>query len=442
MVVPRCGVFRDRTLSLTHTTVRSHATSLLALSISLVTIACGADARSAEAVSGGAALERFEELPSPAPPGSAEPNLAVGPDGRVHLSWLEPTPDSGHALRFAVLRGRAWSAPLTVARGRNFFVNWADFPSLQVLPGGRLAAHWLERSAAQKYSYDVRVATSADGGRTWGRPVTPHRDGTASEHGFVAMWASAGGVAMAWLDGRKYAKVKVQEDPAGKEMMLVSAELSPSGALGPERRVDERTCDCCQTAVAATSRGPLLIYRDRSEGEIRDIYASRFDRSFWTPPRAVHADGWKVDFCPVNGPAVAARGNRVVVAWFTGARDTARVNIAFSDDAGDAFGAPIRVDGGSPAGRVGVLLGADGGALVSWVERAGSGENAEVRVRRVSAAGVAGPPLVVAASSAARASGFPRMVASGDTVVVAWTLPGRPSSVRVARGILAPAARR
>jgi len=417
------------------------STLLSLVPLALASLACGSDARSAEA-GARAALERFEELPSPAPPGSAEPNLAVGPDGRVHLSWLEPTPDSGHAFRFAVLRGRAWSAPLTVARGRSFFVNWADFPSLQVLPGGRLAAHWLERSAAQKYSYDVRVAMSADGGRTWGRAITPHRDGTASEHGFVSMWASAGGVAMAWLDGRKFAKVKVQEDPAGKEMMLVSAELSPGGALGPERRIDERTCDCCQTAVAATSRGPLIVYRDRSEGEIRDIYASRFERSYWTPPHAAHADGWKVDFCPVNGPAVAARGDRVAVAWFTGARDTARVYVAFSADAGDNFGAPVRVDGGNATGRVGVLLGADGGALVSWLERSGAGDGAELRVRRVSAAGVAGPPLTVAASSAARASGFPRMIASGDTVVLAWTLPGRPSSVRVARGVLAPGSRR
>ena len=422
--------------------MRLRVDPLLPLFIAFVTIACGADARSEEADGARTPIERFEEIASPAPPGSAEPNLAVAPDGRVYLSWLEPTPDSGHALRFAVLQGRAWSAPATVVRGRNFFVNWADFPSLRVLPGGRLAAHWLERSSAQKYSYDVRVTTSTDGGRTWGRAVTPHRDGTASEHGFVSMWESAGGVTLAWLDGRKYAKAKVQEDPAGKEMMVVSTELSPSGALGPERRVDERVCDCCQTAVAMTSRGPLLVYRDRTEGEIRDIYASRFERSYWTPPHAVHADGWKVDFCPVNGPAVAARGDRVAVAWFTAARDTARVNVAFSRDAGDAFGAPVRVDGGNPTGRVGVLLGADGGALVSWLERTGTGEGAELRVRRVSAAGVAGPPMVVATSSAARASGFPRMVASGDTVVLAWTLPGRPSSVRVARGILARGARR
>jgi hypothetical protein len=35
----------------------------------------------------------------------------------------------------------------------------------------------------------------------------------------------------------------------------------------------------------------------------------------WTRPRVVHADGWKIDACPVNGPAAASDGAlRVAVA--------------------------------------------------------------------------------------------------------------------------------
>ncbi|MBK8324867.1 MAG: hypothetical protein IPL06_19865 [Betaproteobacteria bacterium] len=47
------------------------------------------------------------------------------------------------------------------------------------------------------------MSQSADGGRTWSTPVTPHRDGTASEHGFVSLVADTGGVLAVWLDGRK-----------------------------------------------------------------------------------------------------------------------------------------------------------------------------------------------------------------------------------------------
>lgn len=77
-----------------------------------------------------AAPTAVDSLSTPAAPGSAEPNLAVGRDGRVYLSWLEPTPDSAFALRLSSFAGGAWSAPRTIRSGRDFFVNWADFPSV------------------------------------------------------------------------------------------------------------------------------------------------------------------------------------------------------------------------------------------------------------------------------------------------------------------------
>jgi hypothetical protein len=111
-----------------------------------------------------------DSIASPAAAGSGEPNLAVSPDGRVYMSWLEPVADSGHALRFAVHDGSRWSASRTIRAGRDFFVNWADFPSLEVLSEGHLVAHWLQRSGSGSYAYGVRIAQSRDGGRTWSTP--------------------------------------------------------------------------------------------------------------------------------------------------------------------------------------------------------------------------------------------------------------------------------
>ena len=139
---------------------------------------------------------------------------------------------------------------------------------------------------------------------------------------------------------------------------------------------------------------------------------------------------------PVNGPAIAARDRRVALAWFTAPGDSARVNVAFSDDAGATFSAPVRIDDGTPAGRVDVALLPDGGALVTWVERVG-GDVAAVRARRVARNGTVGTTTTIASSTAARASGFPRMAVTGSSVMFAWTVPGRPSSVRVARAPLA-----
>jgi hypothetical protein len=396
----------------------------LALAFTLLAPSC-----TGEKPPAGFALIAIDSLPSPTAPGSAEPNLHVA-GNHVLLSWLEPEGDSTVALRMAILDGDRWSAPRTITRGDSLFVNWADFPSVAALPGGELIAHWLQKSGADRYAYDVRVARSGDGGVTWTDGAILHTDRSPTEHGFVSLWPEGDGVAGAvWLDGRRTAA-----PPA--TMMLLHATTTGDSSWA-ERTLDERVCDCCQTSAALTSRGPVIAYRDRTPEEIRDIAVVRRVDGSWTAPKTVHDDNWHIEACPVNGPAVDAISERVAVAWFSGARDTARVHVAFSSDAGATFGTPVRVDDGAPAGRVGVVLDAAGGAFVSWIERTG-GENAEVRVRHVSVTGALSDPLPVATSSAARASGFPRMVRSGDSLIFAWTAPGAPTTVRVARAELEP----
>lgn len=377
----------------------------------------------------------IDSVSSPTGPGAAEPNLAVGPKGEVYLSWLEPA-DSGFALRIATLTKNQWSAPTTIRSGRDFFVNWADFPSVAVLDGGRLAAHWLQRTGKGTYAYGVRIAQSTDKGKTWSNPVTPHRDNAPVEHGFVAMWGEKGKLGAVWLDSRKSTPSEHGGEGHGSEMMLMSTTVAPNGTLGPEIIVDARTCDCCQNTVAMTRSGPIVAYRDRTADEIRDIYITRQIKGKWTEGVPVHNDGWKIAACPVNGPALDASGNNVAIAWFTGANDSNRVKVAFSTNGGATFGAPIRVDGGQPGGRVDLVMLSDGSAVVSWIERVG-GEVAAVRARRVTPRGELGEPKTIATSSAARASGVPRMVLAGTQIVFAWTVPTRPSSVRVARASVA-----
>jgi len=328
-------------------------------------------------------------IDAPAGPNSGEPNLAVDGAGRVHLSWLERNADSSVSLRLAVRDNGQWSTPVTVTTGRDLFVNWADFPSVFVAPSGRIVMHWLQRQPGGKYSYGVRVSQSTDGGASWSDPKQLHDDQGAGEHGFVSFFAADGdSVEAIWLDGR----------------------------------------------------GPVVVYRDRSAEEIRDIAIVRRVNGKWTEPTRVHADDWHIEGCPVNGPSVVADGDNVAVAWFTGARDTAKVNIAFSKDAGATFSAPVRVDDGQPAGRVDVEFDGDGRAMVTWLERVGQ-EGAEVRLRAIAPDGVRGDVMVVANSAAARSSGFPRVVRSGDELIFAWTQPGDTARVRMASTRLTPGQR-
>ena len=370
-------------------------------------------------------------LPSPAGPRSGEPFLASDAAGAVHMTWIERTSDSTHAVRYARLDGETWSAPATVVERHDLFVNWADYPSVIATPSGRLLVHWLQRSGAGRYAYDVRIAQSSDRGKSWSDGAILHSDRSAGEHGFVALWTVPGdSVGAAWLDGR-HMSTGAGEHAKGA-MTVQSVSVGPSGALGSEQPVDLRTCDCCQVAATVTPAGPVIAYRDRTDDEIRDIAVARQVDGKWTVPSIVYADGWHIEACPVNGPALAARGDTVAIAWFTGAQDTARVRVAFSTDGGQRFGAPARVDGGAPAGRVGLTLDENGDAIVSWLERIPP-EDAEVRVRRVSRAGEMGAPVTVSRTKAARASGFPRIVRRGGTIVAAWTVPGDSARVMVGR---------
>jgi len=371
-------------------------------------------------------------LDTPAALGSGEPNLYTAFDGRVFLTWIEPAQSKGHRLRFSVREGERWSEPRTIAEGLNWFVNWADFPSLVVLKNGVFVAHWLVKAGTDGHAYDISIARSTDRGKTWSTPLVPHRDGTKTEHGFVSMlpW-SAGRAAAVWLDGRNFKEVaKDGHGSPVNEMTLRFATIGVQGNLADDAVLDGRVCDCCQTSAALTADGAVVVYRDRSDKEIRDISVVRFHNGRWTEPRSLSVDDWEIHGCPVNGPSVSAEGRRVAVAWFTAAKDDPKVKLIFSADSGATFGQPIRVDDGTPVGRVDVLMLPDGSALVCWLERTAKG--GEVRLRRVRSDGSMDQAVTVAESGVARATGFPQIARAGNEVIVAWTDPGAPSRVRAA----------
>jgi hypothetical protein len=370
------------------------------------------------------------EVAAPVAPGSQFPHLSAAADGTVIMSWLEPAGEGAYALRHAAWNGGGWNHPGTVATGNDWFINWADFPSVVPVHGRLWAAHWLQQKPGGVYSYDVRIAVSGDAGRSWSSPMAPHDDGTATEHGFVSLYGHDGAVHAVWLDGRHTSAEHDHGGGAGGAMTLRSAAIDGDGRrIGMDLEIDARVCDCCQTDVAFADEGPVVVYRDRSEREVRDIAVVRQTSDGWSAPVRVNEDTWTIDACPVNGPAIAALGRTVAVAWFT-APDRPRVRLAFSGDSGRTFAPPIEVASGKVAGRVDVALLDDGRAVVSWLEdRSGV---AEIRAQPFSASGASAPAMTVTRSNVARSSGFPQMVPAGDGLLFAWTQPGEPARVLTA----------
>ena len=359
-------------------------------------------------------------LRPPVSDGAREPNLSRLPDGRILMSWTEPV-GTDFAVKTAILDGDIWSPPHTVVQADDLFVNWADFPSAVAFANGTWAAHWLQKNGASSYQYDVKVALSSDEGKTWSAPFILHDDRSQSEHGFVSFQPYSQDVMAIWLDAGSYDN-QAAGDEQSNAMQLRARTLSADGGLGPDLLLDPRTCTCCQTSATLTKDGDILsVYRDRSPTEVRDIALTRYKDGVWSTPKHVANDGWEINGCPVNGPAIDAQGGSVVVAWFTAADDRPAVNVAFSKDGGGNFGAPVQVDAGSPQGRVDVLMRDAQSAVVSWVEYTHNGE--AIMVCAVTTKSGCAHPVRVASSTNGPSIGFPRMALAEKGVFIAWTAP-------------------
>lgn len=356
----------------------------------------------------------IQEMRTPAKPFSALPYLVSNKD-KMLLSWVETENDSIASLNYATLIDGTWQNTQTIISGTDWFVNWADYPMIAE-NSGNLWSHILKKSSEETYSYDVKMNVRPKGTGDWKTNLKVHTDDTPTEHGFVSAVPFKDGFFVNWLDGRNTVENEVGERGA---MTLRAALVSAHGELTQEHELDNSTCDCCQTTAAITANGPVVIYRDRSKEEVRDISIVRFVEGRWTTPKSIYNDNWNIKGCPVNGPKAAAQGNDLVVAWFTAAQNKPKVQVAFSTNGGEHFNDPIRVADGTVLGRVDVLWMDEDTAAVSWMET--KDKLATLKAMTISKEGVRSKDIIIAKMDASRKSGFPQMEIAEETLYFAWT---------------------
>lgn len=362
----------------------------------------------------------LNEVPFPGLTRSSLPVLSLS-DSSLILSWVSMLDDSTAQFSYAFLENEEkWSEPKIISKGSDWFVNWADFPAVAESKGN-LLSHILQKSSSGKFSYDIKLNVLPKGENQWETGLPLHSDSTFTEHGFVSSVAfSDSSFFVSWLDGRNTGGSGHDHSAHSGVMSIRAAEVSLVGNVLWDELLDAKTCDCCQTASAITDLGPVVLYRNRSDREIRDIAITRLVNGKWTEPAIIHADGWEIAGCPVNGPKVAALGNTLLVGWFTAPTTIPQVKFAFSSNSGASFSEPVTIEGkGIIIGRVDVALVNNQTGIVSWMETLEEGTF--LQAARLSHEGNLGLPVTISEMEPSRKSGFPQMEILNGQVYFAWT---------------------
>ncbi len=370
---------------------------------------------------------RVEPVPIEASTQARYPHF-VQDEQRILVAWVEKQ-KSGGTLFFAPwdAKQKRFGKAVAGPSRTGMFVNWADYPKLQIGKDFWLWV-WPETiSDKHKYAYGLRFARSFDQGRTWSDPQWLHDDQSPTEHGFVSLQPLPdGGFAVIWLDGRAM-KPQSEGDHDGHHggggMQLRFREVGAK-TLGPEQLWDDRTCECCGTALTRQKDGSLLAaYRNRSDEEFRDIHLIRYKAGRAEKITPSFNEQWKIHGCPVNGPALACTNKTTAVAWFTGA-DKGAVAMALTQDSGTSWSKSLTNQ--TPHGGRTALFATKIGYWMSWVQQ--SEEQSSIVVRQVrlpdDKARAADLPHFELPFDGSRSSGFPQIHALADTrLLIAHTNP-------------------
>ena len=360
---------------------------------------------------------QFSDISIKIPAGSMSPHLSTSKSNITILNWLEPT-DDGHRIQFSKFDS-GWTLPSTVTNGNDWFINWADFPSVINFNQNEYAAHWLKKSGESTYAYDTYISISKNNGKSWSQPIKAHEDKTQTEHGFLSFYEHKNELGFIYLDGRKMAN-KATHDKSHSSMSLRSGSIDRNLNLNNTQNIDGLVCECCQTDITVTDRGPIGVYRDRSEEEYRDIYITKLENDSWTVGKPLHLDNWKINGCPVNGPVITGNSNEITVAWYTRSGGKSNIKIAKSFDYGETFNEPLLIGTNETVGHISMTTDNKRNTWLLWQKTAKKGLVELVLTKIEPDSNQIMHKVIEEAGKSPRFS-FPQIIRNGETIILAYT---------------------
>ena len=345
----------------------------------------------------------------------AAPMFALSPAGKRAVAWVS-APGGGTDGRLYVSTG---AAPSELRDSLGPIEPHGEAPpKLSYGPDGTLYALYAVGKVVPGRRFpmsSLRLAKSADDGKTWTAPVTIASDSAFGTRNFHAMHvAGDGSLYVAWLESNQ-----------GKSKTFLTRSTDQGATWATPVLADTtQSCPCCRTSIATARDGTLyLAWRSVFPGNVRDVVVARSDDhgSTWATPVRVHADNWVFDGCPHAGPSMQVdSAGAVHVAWWTGKQGSAGVFYARSTDRGATFGPPITLGAAefSAPAHVQLALGAEGSVVAVWDDGTVKTPKVVMRVSHDDGASF-GPPALV--STEGRAATFPVLALAGKDLTIAWS---------------------
>lgn len=297
------------------------------------------------------------------------PEISLGPDGSVHMVWIDentaaPSADHskyGHShvaatnLLYArsVDGGKSFSTPVQLnEKAGDVWGFSVSKPRVVVGANGTVHIFYPGNDVNPSNGKPEAVALytrSTDGGRSFTKPQRLNEMGRTDASDFVhgglthahvfgtVAADGKGNVYALWIDTRDMAK----EGDSGKVFMAISRNDGQSFERDREI-LPADVCPCCQLTAFVDTRGRLYVGSRQVEGKFRDsvVMVSADGGKSFSPRQRVVGTRWEIEGCPLKPTQVVAIDNTIIAAYYTAGEQPPGVYLTRSNDGGKSWSKP------------------------------------------------------------------------------------------------------